>query len=252
MVGHEAPQQPQQLQIAPGLALEPPARLHAVEIAIDIELQENRGVEGGTSGRCGLNTVEAEAGKIERIDKRIDHANRIFLVDPVIEALRQKRRLSSICSLDEPLHDHPRKSSMTMSASAAVKLPTTRSKSCRNVLWPLTVPRGQPLGADVKRRVDQDDARVEVARAGVRRDSSRGIEDDALPATHGGVNLNGDAVAETVGLPARERTRHAHAALRSRPDREHRGPRPRSAHALRRAGERHSAFPRRGGRERRG
>ena len=47
VVGHEAPQQPQQLQIAPGLALEPPARLHAVEIAVDVELQENRRVEGG-------------------------------------------------------------------------------------------------------------------------------------------------------------------------------------------------------------
>jgi hypothetical protein len=35
--------------------------------------------------------------------------NRIFLVDPVIEALRQKRRLSPVCSLNEPLHDHPRR-----------------------------------------------------------------------------------------------------------------------------------------------
>jgi hypothetical protein len=66
-------------------------------------------VEGGSSGRCRLNTVEPEVGEIERVDERIDHANRIVLVDPIIEALRQKRRLSPICSLDEPLHDHPRR-----------------------------------------------------------------------------------------------------------------------------------------------
>ena len=109
MVGHEPPQQPHQLQIAPGLALQPTARLHAVEIAVDVELQENRGVIGGPTGRCRLDTVKPEAGEIERIDERIDRANGILLVDPVVEALRQKRRLSPICSLDEPLHDHPRR-----------------------------------------------------------------------------------------------------------------------------------------------
>jgi len=64
-------------------------------------------VEGGTPGRCGLNTVEAEAGEIERINKRIDGANRIFLANPIVQAFRQKRRLAPVCSLDEPLHDHP-------------------------------------------------------------------------------------------------------------------------------------------------
>src|SRR5688572_284660 len=31
--------------------------------------------------------TEPELGKIERFDKRVDHPNRIILVDPVIEAL---------------------------------------------------------------------------------------------------------------------------------------------------------------------
>ena len=109
MIGHKSPQQPQKLQIAPGLALEPTARLHAIEIAVDIELQENRGVEGGPPSCCRLDTVEPEVGEIERIDEGVDGANRIVLVDPIIEALRQKCRLSPICSLDEPLHDHPRR-----------------------------------------------------------------------------------------------------------------------------------------------
>ena len=91
MIGHEAPQEPQQLEIAPGLTLQPPARLDAIEIAIDVELQQNRRVKGGPPRRCGLDTVEPEAGEIERIDERIDDANGILLVDPIIEAFRQKR-----------------------------------------------------------------------------------------------------------------------------------------------------------------
>jgi hypothetical protein len=38
VVGDEPAKQPHQLDIAAGLALEPPARLHPVEIAVDIEL----------------------------------------------------------------------------------------------------------------------------------------------------------------------------------------------------------------------
>ena len=64
-------------------------------------------MEGGPASRCRLDTAEPQVSEIERIDKRIDDANRIFLVDPIIEALRQKCRLSPICSRDEPLHDHP-------------------------------------------------------------------------------------------------------------------------------------------------
>ena len=39
VVGDEPAKQPHQLDVAAGLTLEPPARLHAVEIAVDIELQ---------------------------------------------------------------------------------------------------------------------------------------------------------------------------------------------------------------------
>ena len=107
VVGHEAPQQPQQLQIAPASRSSRRLDLHAVEVAVDVELQENRGVEGGPASCCRLDTVEPEVGEIERINEGVDCANRIVLVDPIIKALRQKCRLSSIRSLDEPLHDHP-------------------------------------------------------------------------------------------------------------------------------------------------
>jgi len=48
-------------------------------------------MKGGSPGRCGLDAVEPETGEIESIDERVDHANGILLVDPVVEALWQKR-----------------------------------------------------------------------------------------------------------------------------------------------------------------
>ena len=66
-------------------------------------------MEGGSAGRCRLNAVEPEIGEIERINKGVDCANRIVLLDPILQALRQKRRLCPICAFDEPLHGHPRR-----------------------------------------------------------------------------------------------------------------------------------------------
>jgi len=37
VIGNKPTQQPHHLEIAPSLALEPPARLHAIEIAVDVE-----------------------------------------------------------------------------------------------------------------------------------------------------------------------------------------------------------------------
>jgi len=47
-------------------------------------------VEGRPAGSCRLNTVEPEVGEIERIDKGVYCANRVLLVDPIVQALGQK------------------------------------------------------------------------------------------------------------------------------------------------------------------
>src|SRR5262245_56927975 len=41
-------------------------------------------------------SLKAQLGNIECIDEGIDHANRIALINPVIEAFRQQRRLRPI------------------------------------------------------------------------------------------------------------------------------------------------------------
>src|ERR1700676_560342 len=60
MVGDEAAKQPHHLDVAPSLTFEPPARLHKVEIAVDVELQENRGMIGRPPGCRRLNPFEPE------------------------------------------------------------------------------------------------------------------------------------------------------------------------------------------------
>src|ERR1700756_5673273 len=54
-----------------------------------------------------LDPFEPEFGEIEPIDERVDHSNRVVLVDPVVQAFRKQRALAAIYSLDEALHPIP-------------------------------------------------------------------------------------------------------------------------------------------------
>src|SRR5205807_9196099 len=92
------------LPVAAGPALQPPAGLHAVEVAINVELEQRRGMIGGPARRQRLHTVKPQISQIERLDEHIDRANRIALFDPVTKALRQQRRLLAIRPLNEAPH----------------------------------------------------------------------------------------------------------------------------------------------------
>jgi hypothetical protein len=89
VIGSKPTQQPHHLDIASGFPFEPPARLHPVQIAINVKLQENRGVVRGPTSRRRLHPLKAHLGQIERIDKHVDHANRVALVNEIIEAFGQ-------------------------------------------------------------------------------------------------------------------------------------------------------------------
>ena len=56
-----------------------------------------------------LNPLEAHLGQIERIDKHVDHANRVALVNEIIEAFGQQRPLPTIRLLNEALHQFPQR-----------------------------------------------------------------------------------------------------------------------------------------------
>src|SRR6476661_4630203 len=89
------------------LTLQPPARLDSVEIAVDVKPEQRRRMIPGPTGRCRIDAIEPEVAEFQRIDEHIDRANRIALVDPIIKAFRQQRRLLSIRPLNETLHHPP-------------------------------------------------------------------------------------------------------------------------------------------------
>src|SRR4030095_2884656 len=60
------------------------------------------------SRRRGLDPREPKCTQIKRIDESIDRTNRIDLIDEVIEAFGQQRRLPTIHPLNEALHPIPR------------------------------------------------------------------------------------------------------------------------------------------------
>ena len=86
--------QPHHFHIAPGLPLEPTARLNPVEIAVDVELQQIARMIGRPAGRQRRDPVKAETPKIELIDEDVDRPNRVVVADPVFQALGKQRALA--------------------------------------------------------------------------------------------------------------------------------------------------------------
>src|SRR5262249_5215633 len=107
VIGREPLQKPDNLQIASRLTLQPATRLDAIEIAVNIELQQRRGVIAGPAGRRRLDVLEGQIGQVEGVDEGIDRTNRVALIDPVVETFRQQRRLTSIRAFNESLHQSP-------------------------------------------------------------------------------------------------------------------------------------------------
>jgi hypothetical protein len=70
--------------------VEPVTRLDTVEIAVDIKLQKSRRLIRGPARRLRIDTAET---KIKLVNKDVNHANRINLVDPILQAFGKKRRL---------------------------------------------------------------------------------------------------------------------------------------------------------------
>ena len=96
VVGDKPAHKPHHLNVAPGVTLEPAARLNPVEIAVNIELQQHRRMIRRPTGHLGINPTEPQLGKIECIDKDVDHPNGIILVNPVFQAVRKQRALPAI------------------------------------------------------------------------------------------------------------------------------------------------------------
>src|SRR5262249_55050193 len=100
VVGAELFQQPHQVDIPMGFLLQTTARTQAVEIAVNIQLQEIAGIVRRASGRGSCDTVKAQSCKIEFVDKGINEADGVLFCNIVIEALRKEDLLMTVHALD--------------------------------------------------------------------------------------------------------------------------------------------------------
>src|SRR4029077_15663839 len=75
-----------------------------IEIAVDVELEQGRGMIRGPARYFRHNAFEPELAPINRIDERIAPANRIVLINPFIQAFGQQSRLPTIRPNQEALH----------------------------------------------------------------------------------------------------------------------------------------------------
>src|SRR5437762_12956716 len=82
--------------VAPGLALKPSARLDPVQIAVNVKLQEHRGMTRRSSCRLRIYPAEIERTEIKLLDKHVDYTNRVVRLDPIIQAFGKQRRLPTI------------------------------------------------------------------------------------------------------------------------------------------------------------
>src|SRR5882757_4283832 len=83
-VRHQAAGQPNQLDVTLALPLQAPARLHPIEVSVDVNLQQRRRMVSRPSCRLWLDTAKAEFGQIKLIDKDIDRPDRIVLAQIII------------------------------------------------------------------------------------------------------------------------------------------------------------------------
>ena len=79
--------QPDQLHVSLRLALQAPARLDAVQIPVDVDLQQRGRVIRRAAGDFRLSALKTQIFQIQLIDEHVDDSDRIILGDVLVQAL---------------------------------------------------------------------------------------------------------------------------------------------------------------------
>src|SRR5450432_1686515 len=88
-VGRQTASQPDQLDVALAFPFKAAARLNPIEVAVDIELQQCRGMIGRPTRGVRQDAIEAETAQPQLIDENIDRPNRVVVADIVVKQLRK-------------------------------------------------------------------------------------------------------------------------------------------------------------------
>ena len=106
-VRRQPPGQPHHLHIAPRLPLQPPAGLHPVEVAVEIELQHQRRMVGRPPRPRRDQALEPQRRQVQLVDEHIDHPHLIVLANIVFQAVGQQRPLHPVLALNKAVHRKP-------------------------------------------------------------------------------------------------------------------------------------------------
>jgi hypothetical protein len=87
-----------------GFPFEPPARLHAVEIAVEINLQQRRWMVRWAPSGLGDDTLEAQCCQIQFVDERFNNPDWVVLRHVVIQAVREQHSLPPVLAFHETFH----------------------------------------------------------------------------------------------------------------------------------------------------
>jgi hypothetical protein len=95
-----APQQPHDLQIAPGLPFEPPTGPHPIQVSINIQLQQVPRIVRRTPRPSRPRPLKTQGVHLQRVHKHIDDAHRRVRPHILLHTCRQQLRLSPVHSLN--------------------------------------------------------------------------------------------------------------------------------------------------------
>ena len=93
-------QQPDHFKVAMRLRLQTTARPDAIQIPIDIQLQQIRWIVAWTTPLAGLDTLESSYLKVQTVNECIYETNRVFRPHVVVHSSRQKQKLGSVLTSD--------------------------------------------------------------------------------------------------------------------------------------------------------
>ena len=108
VVRRKSSKQPHHLDIAPGFPFQSTARLNPVEVAVNVELQQDGGMIGRPARCLRSDPVEPQAAQIKRLDESVDHVDGIVVANPVGQAFGQKGYLRTVGTFDKSTHPIPR------------------------------------------------------------------------------------------------------------------------------------------------
>ncbi|MGF6446454.1 hypothetical protein QF002_007330 [Paraburkholderia youngii] len=96
--------QPHQFDIALALPLQTTARLHAIEIAVDIDLEQHCRVVRRSTSDCRRGAFKSQRNQLEFFNECVDDPDGIVFCNKVIETLRQQRCLIAVRTFDKSPH----------------------------------------------------------------------------------------------------------------------------------------------------